>query len=54
MRTALSDLFVFGPQAGSESTGSAGKHEIGGSQDRLEQEAGAPSRAAGASEAGKG
>jgi hypothetical protein len=49
MRTTLFDLFVSGPQAGSES---AAKPGIGGSEDRLEQEAGAPSYAKGAGKEG--
>jgi hypothetical protein len=49
MRTTLFDLFVSGPQAGSES---AAKPGIGGSEDRLEKEAGAPSYATGAGKGG--
>jgi hypothetical protein len=53
LRTTLSDLFVPGPQNGSEA-GSAAKPESGGSEDRYKQGAGVASQAAGAPAAGEG
>ena len=53
LRTTLSDLFVPGPQNGSEA-GSAAKPESGGSEDRYNQGAGVASQAAGAPAAGEG
>ncbi len=47
IRTTLSDLFVSGPQAGSEVAGSAAKPEGGGSEDRSRQEAGVPAAGGG-------